>query len=56
MTVLKLIEFLKQYDDECPVHMLQCESDNPISDYIGIKDAVGMNFYNDETYIVLIPE
>lgn len=55
MTVQQLIAFLEQYDGECPVHVLQCSSDNPMTDDIGIKEVIGMNYCNGETYIVIVP-
>lgn len=56
MTVQELVDFLRNYCGECKVHMLQCADDNPLTDDIGIRDAVGMECCNGDTYIVLIPE
>ena len=56
MKVSELIDFLKQYDGDCVVKMLQCADDNPLTDDVPIRDAVGVDCAKFDTYIVLIPE
>lgn len=56
MKVSELIGFLEQYDGDCAVKMLQCADDNPLTDDVPIKDALGVESAKFDTYIVLIPE
>lgn len=56
MKASELIDFLKNYDGDCAVKMLQCADDNPLSDDVPVMDAVAIESAKGETYIVIIPQ
>lgn len=56
MTVLELVNFLRDYDDECMVRMLQCADDNPVKDDVPVGDVLAIESATDCTYIVIIPQ
>lgn len=56
MTVLELMNFLRDFDDDCMVKMLQCADDNPLTDDVPVCDTIAIESAKGETYIVIIPQ
>lgn len=55
MTLKDIVEFLGKYPETTNVTMLQCSSDNPMDDDVGISDVLYIESHTGETKLVLIP-